>query len=85
MKRTSIKIGLTLAATAAALFATGCTTLCGESQEALVKCSNVNACKGSSECATPSNSCKGRNSCKSSGWVYMTKSECLANGGSVRD
>lgn len=82
MKRTS-KIGITLAATAAALFATGCTTLCGESQEALVKCSGVNACKGSSECATPGNSCKGRNSCKSSGWVYMTKSECLANGGHV--
>tara|TARA_R110002110_G_scaffold33533_1_gene114858 strand:- start:184907 stop:185161 length:255 start_codon:yes stop_codon:yes gene_type:complete len=84
MKRTS-KIGLTLAATAAALFASGCTTLCGEAHEALVKCAGVNACKGSSECATPDNSCKGRNGCKGTGWVYMTKSECMANGGSVVD
>ena len=84
MKRTS-KIGLTLAAAAAAVFATGCTTLCGESQEALVKCSSANACKGSSECATPNNSCKGRNSCKGNGWVYMTKSECMASGGHVMD
>lgn len=84
MKRTS-KIGLTLAAAAATVFATGCSTLCGEPHEALVKCQGANACKGTSECATPDSSCKGQNSCKSSGWVYMTKSECMANGGSVVD
>lgn len=84
MKQTS-KTALALAAAAAALFATGCSTMCGESHEALVKCAGSNACKGSSECATPSNSCKGRNSCKSSGWTYTSKSECVSHGGKVVD
>ena len=84
MKRTS-KIAFALAATAAALFATGCSSLCGEPAEALVKCTGANACKGSSECATPDNSCKGKNHCKSSGWAYMSKGECLSNGGTVVD
>jgi len=84
MKRTS-KTVLALAAAAAALFATGCSTMCGDSHEALVKCAGSNACKGSSECATPDNSCKAHNSCKASGWSYMTKGECTGAGGSVVD
>ena len=84
MKRTS-KTAIALAAAAAALFATGCSTMCGESHEALVKCAGANACKGSSECATPDNSCKGRNGCKGNGWSYMTRSECSATGGTVVD
>jgi hypothetical protein len=84
MKRTS-KTAIALAAAAAALFATGCSTMCGESHEALVKCAGSNACKGSSECATPDNSCKGRNGCKASGWSYLTRSECAASGGTVVD
>lgn len=85
MKRTSKK-ALAIAAAAAALFATGCSSMCGgEAHEALVKCAGSNACKGSSECATPDNSCKGRNSCKNSGWSYMSKGECGANGGTVVD
>ena len=83
MKRTSKTAGLALAAAAAALFATGCSTLCGDADEAPVKCTGVNACKGTSSCATPDNSCKGQNSCKGSGWVYMSKDECLAKGGEV--
>lgn len=84
MKRTS-KTALAIVAATAALVATGCSSMCGETHEALVKCAGTNACKGSSECATPDNSCKGRNSCKHSGWTYMTKSECMAAGGSVID
>jgi len=84
MKRTSKK-ALALVAAAAALFATGCSTMCGEVHEAVVKCSGTNACKGSSECSTPNNACKGRNSCKTSGWTYMSKSECQASGGSIVD
>jgi len=84
MKRTS-KTALALAAAAAALFATGCSTMCGEPHEALVKCAGSNACKGSSDCATPDNSCKGRNSCKGSGWTYMSRSECVGSGGTVVD
>ncbi|MGE3318865.1 MAG: hypothetical protein AB7I18_06175 [Candidatus Berkiella sp.] len=85
MKRTS-KTALALAAAAAALFATGCSTMCGSNcNEALVKCAGSNACKGSSECATPDNSCKARNSCKAAGWSYMTKGECTTAGGTVVD
>lgn len=84
MKWTSKTTGLALAAAASALFATGCTTLC-DSHEAPVKCAGVNACKGTSQCATPDNSCKGQNSCKGEGWVYMSKSECVSNGGSIVD
>ena len=84
MKRTS-KTAIALAAAAAALFATGCSSMCGESHEALVKCAGVNACKGSSECATPDNSCKGRNGCKGNGWVYLTKGECTGSGGTIVD
>jgi len=80
MKRTSKNIGLTLAAAAAALLATGCSSLCGE-VDTSVKCTGVNACKGSSHCATPDSSCKGHNECKGSGWTYMSKEECLRNGG----
>jgi hypothetical protein len=84
MKRTS-KTAIALAAAAAALFATGCSSMCGEAQEALVKCAGTNACKGSSECATPDNSCKGRNGCKGTGWVYLTKGECTSSGGTIVD
>lgn len=84
MKRTS-KTALALAAAAAALFATGCSTMCGEPHEALVKCAGTNACKGSSDCSTPNNSCKGRNSCKAGGWTYMSRSDCAASGGTVID
>lgn len=82
MKRTS-KTALALAAAAAALFATGCSTMCGEPCEALVKCVGCNTCKGSTSCANPESSCKGKNHCKGKGWSYMTKSECLASGGKV--
>jgi hypothetical protein len=84
MKRTS-KTAIALAAAAAALFVTGCSTMCGDSQEALVKCAGSNACKGSSDCSTPDNACKGRNSCKGSGWSHVTKSECMSNGGTIVD
>ena len=82
MKKTS-KIGLTLAATAASLFASGCSSICGQFLDAPVKCTGLNACKGSSSCATPETSCKGQNSCKGSGWVYLTKDECIKRGGEV--
>ena len=84
MKRTS-KIAFALAASAAALFATGCSSLCGEPAEALVKCTGINTCKGAGACATPDNSCKGRNDCKGKSWSYMTSGECSTAGGTVVD
>ena len=84
MKRISKITGLAIAAAAASLATTGCSTLCG-GEEAPVKCFGANACKGATSCATPDNSCKAQNSCKGQGWVYMPNSECLSKGGSVMD
>lgn len=77
--------GLLLATTAAALFGTATITAAAEDAtvSADVKCMGINACKGSSECATATNSCKGQNSCKGSGWVHASKSDCDAKGGKV--
>lgn len=84
MKRTSQKVGLALAAAAATLLASGCASLC-PGEQASVKCAGVNACKGSSSCATPDNSCKGHNKCQTQGWSWMSKSECMAKGGTVME
>jgi hypothetical protein len=43
----------------------------------------INACKGTSECATATSSCKGSNSCKGQGWVHTSKEDCTAKGGKV--
>lgn len=83
MNRTTKALGLSLAAAAASLFASGCSTICSEAEDAPVKCSGVNGCKASSACSTPESSCKGRNTCRGEGWVPMTKDECLRRGGEV--
>jgi len=84
MKGTSPKnIGFAVAAAAAALLASGCSSLCSEAESAPVKCAGLNACKGSSSCATPQSACKGHNSCKGQGWVHMSQEQCLARGGHV--
>jgi hypothetical protein len=69
--------GVALAAAAATLFITGCTTQ-GTGYEATgqVKCTGVNGCKGLSDCKTATNDCNGKNSCKGEGFVYMTPLEC---------
>ncbi|MCK5647719.1 MAG: hypothetical protein KAI22_02465 [Gammaproteobacteria bacterium] len=76
--------GAAIAAAAAALFATGFTaTAVASSEEATVKCSGINACKGSSACGTATNACKGQNSCKGQGWIKATEKECVDQGGTV--
>lgn len=83
MKLTPSQLGFALAASAAALFNAGCSTICSDVEDGPIKCTGVNACKGSSNCATPESSCKGRNACRGEGWVPMTKEECLRRGGEV--
>lgn len=77
--------GLLLASTAAALFGTATVTAAAEgtASSAEVKCMGINACKGTSECATASNGCQGHNSCKGQGWVHASMEECDAQGGKV--
>lgn len=83
----SKRTGLTIAAAAAALFASGGYALADHHEaagtEAMVHCSGVNACKGQAECKSASNSCKGQNSCKGKGWMAMTKADCDAKGGTM--
>lgn len=72
-------LGLAVAASAAALFITGCANMSGGSQggtEAKVACNGGNACKGQSECKSANSSCKGQNACKGQGFVSLTPDEC---------
>jgi hypothetical protein len=71
-------LGLAVAASAAALFITGCANMGGASHstEAKVACNGGNACKGLSECKSANSSCKGQNACKGQGFVSLTPDEC---------
>lgn len=85
MNTQSLKTGLGIAAAAAALFAvTAPMTTASAADAAMVKCTGVNSCKGTSECKTAKNECKGHNSCKGQGWVSKkSEAECTKAGGSV--
>src|SRR5580698_5616924 len=66
-----------LAAAAAVMFSTVAMTT-ASADDAKVKCSGVNSCKGQSACKSASNSCKGQNSCKGTGFKMMTQADCDA-------
>ncbi|HWH48648.1 MAG TPA: hypothetical protein VN664_12655 [Burkholderiales bacterium] len=69
--------GVALAATAAALFMTGCASMGGGSgTDAKVHCEGANACKGMSDCKSANSSCHGQNACKGQGFVTLTPAEC---------
>lgn len=73
-------LGMAVAASAAALFITGCANMSGSQggTEAKVVCNGGNACKGQSECKTANSACKGQNACKGQGFVNLTPAECKA-------
>ncbi len=77
MKTTTRAGGVAMATAAALLFATLSVTT-ASADEAKVKCTGVNSCKGQSSCKSAKNSCKGMNSCKGQGFVEMSKSDCAA-------
>jgi len=81
----SVSTGLSIAAAAAALFASaGFSTAVQAADDGMVKCSGINSCKGSSECKTAKSECKGHNSCKGQGWVSKASAaECTKAGGKV--
>jgi hypothetical protein len=93
--KTSIKNGsfaskagkLTLAASAAALFASTTATpafAANDNDSTSVKCQGINACKGQSKCATATNACSGQNACKGQGWLLSPSAdECVKQGGTV--
>ena len=81
----TLKNGLSIAAAAAALFASaGFATTVHAAADGMVKCSGINSCKGSSDCKTAKSECKGHNSCKGQGWnSKKSADECKAAGGKV--
>ena len=68
--------GFAIAASAAALFVTGCASMGHSGTEAKIACSGGNACKGQSECMSANSSCKGQNACKGQGFVTLTPEKC---------
>ena len=69
-------LGLAVAASAAALFITGCANMSHSGTEAKTACAGGNGCKGQSECKGANSSCKGQNACKGQGFVSLTPEEC---------
>ena len=68
---------IVLAAAAAALFLSGNAMAEDKAADkAQVKCEGVNACKGTSACATADSACKGKNACKGKGFLMLTDAEC---------
>ena len=79
-----VKTGLAIATAAAAMFTLGVAPAAQAADDASVKCSGVNSCKGTAECKTAKNDCKGQNSCKGQGWVKKASAEeCTKAGGTV--
>ena len=75
--KVSVRSGVSLAATAAALILSGAASspvVAAEGEKG--HCIGANACKGKSACKTASNDCAGLNACKGKGYLEMTKEEC---------
>ncbi|MFC4309653.1 hypothetical protein ACFPN2_11235 [Steroidobacter flavus] len=68
---------LALATAAAVMFSTAPLTA-SAADEAKVKCEGVNACKGTTACATAANACAGKNACKGTGFLMLSKADCDA-------
>ena len=79
MERRKI-LGMAVAASAAALFITGCANMGAGTHSGTeakkMACNGGNACKGQSECKGANSSCKGQNACKGQGFVSLTPEEC---------
>ena len=71
-------VGMAIAASAAALFMSGCGSTAGTSPrtEAKIACDAANACKGQSDCKTATTNCAGQNDCKGQGFVKLSSVEC---------
>lgn len=78
MNKASKIAGMAIAASAAALFLSGCETTPGQSPrtEAKIACQGANACKGMSDCKTATTNCAGMNDCKGTGFVKLSAVEC---------
>ncbi len=46
-----------------------------------IACWGINSCKGQTACTTAFNACTGQNACKGRGYLYVSATECKAQGG----
>lgn len=76
--------GVFLATAAASLFALA-PVAHAASEEALIHCTGINACKGQGRCGNAEHSCKGANACKGQGILPMTQKECETKGGKSKE
>jgi hypothetical protein len=83
---TNIK-SLTLASAAALVALTAMATVptTASAEDAKVHCYGVNSCKGESDCKSGNHECKGENSCKGEGFKALTKADCTAQHGSLKE
>ena len=78
----AIQSGAAIAVAAAILLANAVPQTAAAS-DYKVKCFGLNACKGHGSCKSSGNACKGLNACKGQGVAMMSKSKCVAKGGST--
>jgi hypothetical protein len=71
-------IGAAIAVAAALLFNTVAVSVASAAEPAKIKCQGVNACKGTSACATAHSACQGLNDCKGQGFLMLSKADCDA-------
>ena len=79
MIKASKLAGVAIAASAAALFLSGCESTSGGQSartEAKIACDAANACKGMSDCKTATTNCAGQNDCKGQGFVKLSSVDC---------
>ena len=79
MMKASKLAGVAIAASAAALFISGCESTSGGQSartEAKIVCDAANACKGLSDCKTANSACAGQNEFKGQGFVKLSAVEC---------
>jgi len=51
--------------------------------DAKVKCSGCNSCKGKGSCMSATNACAGQNGCQGKGWIETTAKECKDRKGTI--
>ena len=87
MPQSTLINGLSIAATAAALFAAAPTPALAAEQgaEALIHCHGVNACRERGNCKSAENKCKAQNACKGQGFVPVSAAVCEQLGGVSRN
>ena len=73
-------MGLSLATTAAVLFATLPVPV-AFADTTPIACYGANACKGQSDCKSIKNACSGENACKGQGLAYLPPEDCATEGG----